>query len=624
MKRFSAFAVFLCVLCAGPLRAQEERITDFASAIDVQVSGDLVIAETIAVVATGDHIKRGIYRDFPTLYRDALGLRRSVAFDVLAVSRDGREEAWHSELRGNGVRVYIGSAGVNIPEGRHTYTLTYRTNRQLVQRPEFDEVYWNVTGNEWAFPIEHATAWVRLPAGARVGEINGYTGPAGAKGQAWRRVAESGWNVVAETTQPLAPGEGFTISVTWQKGIVDAKANSESVEEIVHDNPWIALGAGGLALVFVYYLIAWILIGRDPRRGVIIPLYQPPKGFNAPAVRYLAGLGTFDNKSFAAVVLELAVAGAATIRCKAKDKFVLERREKGAEALALPYRAFFRDLLGMRQSLELDSSQYAVFQKARATLLKTVQAETEKRFFVRNSGWWLGGLLLSLVPAGIALFDSQNGGGALFMMVWLSIWSLGVLGLLAMAFSAWKSGQILTALPITLFAIPFVGAWGFGAWKLSEMTSPWIIGAFLVAFLLNAIFHHLLKAPTVEGRRVMDQIEGFRRYLSIGEKDRLNLENPPERTPELYEAFLPFALALDVEQKWAEQFTDILAQAQYQPEWYHGRSDTLFAPTVFATTMGGAFASAIASSSSAPGSSSGSSGGGSSGGGGGGGGGGGW
>jgi uncharacterized membrane protein YgcG len=623
VKFLSAFCVLL-VVCAGALRAQEERITDFMSAIEVQVSGDVAVTETIAVVAEGDHIKHGIYRDFPTLYRSSLGLKRSVAFDVISVRRDGRDEVWRSEARGNGVRVSIGSADVMLTPGPHVYTLTYRTNHQLVQRADFDELYWNMTGTQWAFPIERATARVRLPTGARVKEINGYTGAAGAKGKAWRTVSESGWNVVAETTQPLAPGEGFTLSVTWQKGIVDANANPAGVEEIVRDNPRIALGLGGMGVVFVYYVMAWILIGRDPRRGVIIPLYHPPKGFNAPAVRYLAGMGTFDNKSFAAAVLELAVAGAATIRCKVKDKFVLERREKGAEALPLPYRAFFRDLLGMRQSLELDSSQHAVFQKARATLLKTVQAETEKRFFVRNSGWWLGGLVLSLVPAGVALLDSNEGAGALFMLLWLSIWSLGVMGLLITAMSAWKSGKILTALPMTLFALPFIGGWFFGAWQLCRMTSPWIVGVFLIAFVLNAIFHQLLKAPTLEGRRVMDQIEGFRRYLSIGERDRLNLENPPERTPELYEAFLPFALALDVEQKWSEQFVDVLANTEYRPEWYHGGNDTFFAPMAFASTIGGAFASAIASSSSAPGSSSGSGGGGSSGGGGGGGGGGGW
>jgi uncharacterized membrane protein YgcG len=621
------FLSALCVLVlaiSSSLQAQEERITDFASSIEVKVSGDLVVTETITVIAAGDQIKRGIYRDFPTLYRSSLGLKRSVAFDVLSVRRNGREEPWHSEKRGNGVRVYIGSADVMVTPGPHVYTLAYRTNHQLVQRADFDELYWNVTGNGWAFPIDHAVARVQLPAGARVKEIHGYTGATGAQGKAWRTVSESGWNAVVETTQPLAAREGFTLSVTWQKGIVDANANPEGILEIAHDNPGVVLGLGGMGLVFIYYVIAWFLIGRDPQRGVIIPLYHPPKGFTAAAVRYLAGMGTFDNKSFAGAVLELAVAGTATIRCSAKDRFSLEKHVKGAAVLAPSLRAFYSDLLGTRQTLELVQSQHKVFQKARNTLLTGLKAEIEKRFFVRNSGWWLGGLVLSLVPAGVALIDSPEGGGTLFMLVWLSIWSLGVMALLITAGTAWKTGKFLTALPMTLFALPFIGAWFFGAWQLYRLTSPWVLAAFVLAFVLNTVFHHLLKAPTIEGRRVMDQIEGFRRYLSIGERDRLNLENPPERTPEHYEAFLPFALALDVEQKWSEQFSDVLANTEYHPEWYRDRADRLFTPAVFASTMGSALASAIASSSTSPGSSSGSGGGGSSGGGGGGGGGGGW
>ena len=150
--------------------------------------------------------------------------------------------------------------------------------------------------------------------------------------------------------------------------------------------------------------------------------------------------------------------------------------------------------------------------------------------------------------------------------------------------------------------------------------------------MINTLFYHLLKAPTLLGRRMMDQIAGFADYLSVAEKDRMNFHNPPERTPELFERFLPYALALGVEQAWSEQFSDVLARAgqaegnrsgHYSPRWYSGRSfDGNFGN--FASDLGSGFSGAIAAASTAPGSSSGSGGGGSSGGGGGGGGGGGW
>ena len=152
--------------------------------------------------------------------------------------------------------------------------------------------------------------------------------------------------------------------------------------------------------------------------------------------------------------------------------------------------------------------------------------------------------------------------------------------------------------------------------------------ALLVVIFINFIFYNLIKAPTLYGRKIMDQIEGFKLYLSVAEKEGLNMRNPPEKNPELFEKYLPFALALDVENAWSEQFTKVLAQAQiehgYSPTWYSGRHWRTHGATGLASSLGSAFSATISSSSSPPGSSSGSGGGGSSGGGGGGGGGGGW
>jgi uncharacterized membrane protein len=138
-----------------------------------------------------------------------------------------------------------------------------------------------------------------------------------------------------------------------------------------------------------------------------------------------------------------------------------------------------------------------------------------------------------------------------------------------------------------------------------------------------------MAAPTREGRAVLDRIAGFRHYLSVAEEERLDTLHPPEKTPELFERYLPFAIALEVENDWAERFTSVLAAAaasgRSQPMgWYSGSSDSWSDPGGFADSVGGSLASSISSASTAPGSSGGSGGGGSSGGGGGGGGGGGW
>ena len=156
-----------------------------------------------------------------------------------------------------------------------------------------------------------------------------------------------------------------------------------------------------------------------------------------------------------------------------------------------------------------------------------------------------------------------------------------------------------------------------------------IITALILAVLMAIVFYRLLKAPTREGRRVMDKIEGFKMYLGTAEKDRLERMKGPELTPEVFEMFLPYAFALGVGNTWCERFENRLRAMQrdpndYHPSWYHGSSLRHSGLGALSSGLGGAFTQAISSASSAPGSSSGSSGGGSSGGGGGGGGGGGW
>ena len=220
----------------------------------------------------------------------------------------------------------------------------------------------------------------------------------------------------------------------------------------------------------------------------------------------------------------------------------------------------------------------------------------------------------------------------------LTLWTVGCSFLAVFVYHRWVAARgggfvkILVAIVVTLFAIPFV----FGLTQIGLMflaISPVAAVGFAGMVFANPLFYYLLKAPTLTGRGVMDQVEGFKLYLSVAEKERLNLLNPPERTPELFEKYLPYALALDVEVQWTEQFAQVLAAAEaagtaYTPVWYSGRSFYPgYAFTDFSSGLGSSFSGAIASSATAPGSSSGFGGGGGggfSGGGGGGGGGGDW
>ena len=217
--RFAALALALCFI-AAPAAAESERIRDYTSEITVHPDASLTIVETITVVATGDKIKRGIYRDFPTDYTDSHGNRVRVGFDVVEVLRDGQAEPYFIKRRGNGVRVYVGQKDVFLAPDHYTYTLTYKTDRQIGFFDDFDELYFNAIGHGWEFAIERAKVVVFLPAGAEVLSTIAYTGKEGSTGGDFTTGRGANNAIVFRTTRRLGPREGMTIVVAWPKGFV--------------------------------------------------------------------------------------------------------------------------------------------------------------------------------------------------------------------------------------------------------------------------------------------------------------------------------------------------------------------------------------------------------------------
>src|SRR3989442_6316601 len=229
--------------------AQEERILSYHSDIAVRPDASMRVTETIAVHGAGEEIRHGIYRDLPTEYRDNLGNRVKVAFEMLAVTRDGRSEPYHTEAMSNGVRIYVGARNVTIAPGDHTYTLTYGTRRQLGFFDDHDELYWNVTGNGWTFPIRQASAMVTLPPGVPREQIRvtAYTGAQGSRAAAFRSETEPGPRISFDTTAALGPREGLTIVLGWPKGYVAEPTGQEKVRDFLSDNRSTLVGLIGPA-----------------------------------------------------------------------------------------------------------------------------------------------------------------------------------------------------------------------------------------------------------------------------------------------------------------------------------------------------------------------------------------
>lgn len=639
MMRLLIFAVLWgLTLAAAASQFGGETIRTFDALIEVQADGALEVTETILVNAEGRDIKRGIYRDFPTHYRAWYG-RAVVPFEVRSVKRNGAEEPWHIKEQSNGVRLYIGSADRNVPRGLHRYEIRYRTDWQLGHFPDRDELYWNVTGNGWSFIIERATATVVLPRPLPEASLalEAYTGHAGEKGRDWRARVDAEDRARFMTTEPLMPNQGLTIVVGWPKGLVAEPTREQRLARWSGDNAEWRAGLAGLVLLLAYYLVVWHRYGRDPAGRTVIPRFAPPKDVSAADARFLGRMG-YDDRVFAAAVVALAVKGHLRIREDDDRDFTLERpREASAEPLANDEKALLDAFkLAPGSALPLRSENAATLQGAHKALKGALRKEHFKQHFVTNGVYLVPGLIASVVALVVATFQTSRPDAlALFMLVWLTGWTFGVYALVLQAASIWRqflSGKWLMVVPalfMTAFSIPFVGGEFFGLYILFTQGTPVMAVLLLLLVGVNFVFYRLLRAPTLAGRRLLDELAGFRMYLAVAEKDELRVRSLPGRTLELFEKYLPYALALGVENAWAEQFSDILQEAKAAggaaavPRWYSGSSwDS--AGGGFAGALAGGLSGAIAASSSPPGGGSGGGGGGSSGGGGGGGGGGGW
>ena len=166
----------------------EEKILKFLSDIHVHKDASLTVTETISVVAERTRIKRGIVREFPTIFIDRWGNSFNVDFAVTHVTRDGHTEPYHVEDAINGKRIFIGSADMLLPAGQHVYTITYHTKRWLGFFDGRDELYWNVNGNGWDFAIQEIIARITLPEKVPLSQVQteAYTGALGARGKNYR------------------------------------------------------------------------------------------------------------------------------------------------------------------------------------------------------------------------------------------------------------------------------------------------------------------------------------------------------------------------------------------------------------------------------------------------------
>jgi hypothetical protein len=574
-RRLAALVLSLAAAAAQaqPYVMRGERVLDFASDIRIAADGGLSVTERIAVQVEGRQIRRGIVRDFPTEYRDRLGNRVSVPFEVVRVLQDGRPARWGIEQMENGVRIRIGDPGVMLARGAHVYEISYRTARQIGFFKDHDELYWNVNGSGWTFAFERASAEVTLPAAVAAGKLKleAYAGYQGARERNYEAQARDG-GASFRTTRPLQPAQGLTIVVAFPKGIVAAPSLATRARWFLEQNAGAAAGLGSLALLFAFLWWRWTLVGRDPRAGPIYPRYDAPPGLGPAGARYLDRMAC-DERCFAAALLGLGQRGYLRIR-QHGERYDLERTGASVSWLPAENTLAFGLFPGASKRLSFGATHDPVVQAARDGFKRALERHFGERLFSKNIGSLIGGIAIA--------------------------------------------------------------ALGLAAMFVLEASIPVFVALLALMALTLFLFARWLPAYSVEGRKLQDAVEGLRQYLGVAEADDLARMKAPPQTKEEFAKFLPYAVALEVEKTWAERFAATLGAATvaaavadyYQSDSSGGFLDSNGVGDLTDSLAG--LGSTIAAAATPPGSSSGMSGdsggggGGSSGGGGGGGGGSGW
>lgn len=591
MKKF--FLFIICLL-GVPFCFAAEQIERFDSVAQVEKDASVLVTETITVRAAGDKIRRGIFRVLP--YKGVS------SYEVRSVLRNGKAEPYQVKKSSSGETVYIGDKSVILSPGRYTYQLSYVVKGAVRFQREFDEFYWNVTGNDWQFPIQSASFQLALPAGAEIvsGGISFYTGFAGEKGRAARMPRD----LVVVTTRPLKKGEGLTVSAAWNKGAVLEPTLLQKI--LARKN--ILLACFLWLLLLVYYVFAWRRVGKDPAARVL-RRFTPPEGLSPAQVRYLRCMGS-DALTLSVIIMSLVSKGCVQINKDEDGDFTLVKKEIPKDtALSSEEFVCLSRLFKSQTELPVDNRFAGCFKGAISASCKELKSWAGRRFFSWNGIYNLPTLLFALVLLNLCFQNTNEAAFSIERFYSVLVVSCVVVGMINQSVS--RIGSIIVLA-------------GLAVWALCLLNLYW--GLLTVAALIPGIvFIYLVRAYTPLGRQKMDEIEGFLQYLQVAEKHRVFASNPTDAA-RIYCDYLPYAVALNVQNEWWNALESELGEAAAeQVAQIQGVAISAADVAVFSFVLGSASVpKARASESDSHSSSSGFGGGGCSGGGSGGGGGGGW
>lgn len=550
-------------------------IDSFDVEITVNEDGSFDVVETIVADFTREQ-HRGIFRSIPFRYRRT-GTSFELRIDIDSVTDERDQRHPYTSWRDDGkLTIRIGDPKI-LRNERVTYRIAYTVRRGLLALDTHDELYWNVTGDEWGVPIEEASCVVRLPAPVEASSIRttSFVGPHGSSSTGPEASVAPDGTITFSSGGPLRMREGLTAVVGFPKGLVEAPTASTRVGWFLRDNAVVLTPF----IVFPLLYLFWRVRGRDHGTpGPIVVQYEPPDNLTPLEVGTIID-ERVDTRDITASIVGLAVRGYIKIEIDehagekpdSGDVTLVRLTESDAELEDFE-RRIMKGLFKSGDTVTMSDLKHEFYRELAKIRKETYDALDRKGYFIGN-------------------FGNRRG-------LWIVLGVLCAIGTVLLAVALSKRGVFA---PVSVFIA-------------AGLTAPMFI-----------VFFALMPRKTAKGRRALERVKGLEEYLRRAAIDEIEVA----ARQNVFQKLLPYALALDLGDEWAKRFEGLFDQP---PDWYDHRGLGTFSTIAFVhslnhstNTMGQTLASMPRSSGSG-GFGSGSSGfsGGFSGGGGGGGGGGAW
>jgi len=521
-------AVILCLALATPAFAREWHVNSFVDNITVAQDGTMTVREHLVVDFEG--VYHGIYRDIPIEYPGPHGSNYTLFLTVTGVTDGQGQTLKYDSSVQNGYRhlkIYI----PNAVDTRRVVEISYTVKNGVRWFDDHDELYWNVTGNDWPVPIDAAAAIMVFPPGAaRDLRAQAFTGVYGSQSQD-ATVVVNGNVVKVQSNGPLSMREGLTADVYISKGILTEPSKLTFALWFLRSNIVVVLPLWALIVMFLF----WWTKGRDPKPDTsVAPMYEPPKDMTPAEVGALLEDGVHP-RDITSTLVDLGVRG------------YLKIEETESKILLFSHRDYtFHSLKPESEWGTLEAHERVMLNNifsGGATQIRL--SELRNQFYVAIPTI-KADILTELKNKGMYTVDPDS------------------------AHAYVLAGVVLTALPFVLLQLL--------GWVNILDSVGLLIAAAIIALIIVVLFARIMPAKSLKGVHTKVEILGLQEFITRVDADRLK-----RMPPDTFEKILPYAMALGIENRWAKQFEGIV---QNPPGWYVGPTPYVgFNPIFFAGSM---------------------------------------